>query len=427
MMKKKKESLLASKSVFCRVGRSSLFYNLRIPNLMEYPTKRTPDSVGDHGYIQHEAEDTQVWNVKITARCTAFVLENIPEANTLRLLIDESLKEWRSALSHHTTKACQPRKHSGSPVFSLEACGIERCQRLRDGTFSVNVELPNSFENGDAIQLSASGEGDSKPKAKRDVVVKLLTMLLTIGPQKVHLPASAFHDGQDAIDNIREVAACARENLFVLLSLDSADDYELADLASLRNLPVHARWLPEPRKNNRARRSQTASAIANFTDEPPEEAVRRISRVLEALVKFCRMAKDGKFWPSFPTKAQRQFLMANVEPGALRTIVEDSECLFKVEEEVTEIGLQWYIKLQKHDQERTCVASSNKIPVQQTASPTVPLLLIEHSIAPRPTRPCPAKSALKSASKHMDDAGEASSSSIAPRVHPRNTGAITYC
>ena len=148
------------------------------PILMEDSTERAPDSVGGHGNIQppdtvrghgniqQQAENITRWNVRITAGCVAFVLGTSPEVRMLRSLIDASLKKhaWRSALSHHATRSCQPRKHSGSPVFSLGDCGLDRCPRLPNGRYSVYIKLPNSYEQGDAIKLSASGGGGSKKK-----------------------------------------------------------------------------------------------------------------------------------------------------------------------------------------------------------------------------------------------------------------------
>ena len=136
------------------------------PILMADSTERAPDSVGGHGNIQQQAENITVWNVRITAGCVAFVLGTFPEVRILRSLIDDSLKEiaWRNALSHHATRSCQPREHSGSPLFSLGDFCLDRCPRLPNGTYSVYVELPNSYEQGDAIKLSASGGGGSKKK-----------------------------------------------------------------------------------------------------------------------------------------------------------------------------------------------------------------------------------------------------------------------
>ena len=402
------------------------------PMLMEDSTERAPDSVGGHGNIQlpgtvgghgniqQQAEHINVWNIRITAGCLAFVLGTFPEVRTLRSLIDDSLKEnaWRNALSHHATRSCQPRKHGGSPVFSLGDCGLDRCPRLPNGRYSVYVELPNSYEKGDAIKLSASGGGGSKKEAKRDVVLKLLTMLLTIGPQKIHLPAGAFTFGQDAINNIREVAYLANDALFEQLSLVDTSDGALADLMVALYSSVHARRRPE-RRFVTARTSQTASAPVNIMDESPGEGICRISGVVRMLVEFCRTARDGKFWPSKANLAQRHFLMTNVQPGPLRTIVEDNARLFELEEEATEIGRQWCIKLQKHDQEPTCAASNFVgIPVEQTASPQT-----RQRRPPPPTRPVPKRSA----ASDTDDAAreQASSSSIAPPPNPRG-GAMSF-
>ena len=166
-------------SVFCRLGTSSLFYNLPTPNIMAYNTERAPDSVGGHGNMQQLAESKQVKDVRITQACVAFVLGTFPEVRTLRSLINGSLKEttWRSALAHHTTRTCQPQKHDGSPVVSLESCGMNRIAHLPNGRFSVDVTLPNSYENGDAIQLSASGEGSSKSESKRNVFLYSWTLV----------------------------------------------------------------------------------------------------------------------------------------------------------------------------------------------------------------------------------------------------------
>ena len=137
------------------------------------------------------------------------------------------------------------------------------------------------------------------------------------------------------------------------------------------------------------------------------------------LVEFCRTARDGKFWPSKANLAQRQFLMTNVQPGTLRTIVEDNARLFELEEEATEIGRQWCIKLQKHAQEPTRAASNLvEIPVEQTASPQN-----SQRRPPSPTRPVPRRSA----ASDTDDAARerASSSPTAPSPNPR-AGAMSF-
>ena len=122
-------------------------------------------------------------------------------------------------------------------------------------------------------------------------------MLLTIGPQKIHLPAGAFTFGQDAINNIREVAYLANDALFEQLCYVDTSDGALADLMVALYSSVHARRRPE-RRLFTARTSQTASALANFMDESPEEGINRISGVVPILVEFRRTARDGKFWPS---------------------------------------------------------------------------------------------------------------------------------
>ena len=48
--------------------------------------------------------------------------------------------------------------------------------------------------------------------------------------------------------------------------------------------------------------------------------------------------------------------MAYVQPGTLRKTVEHNSHVFKLEEEVTEVGRQWYIKLQDQAREINCAA-----------------------------------------------------------------------
>ena len=48
--------------------------------------------------------------------------------------------------------------------------------------------------------------------------------------------------------------------------------------------------------------------------------------------------------------------MAYVQPGTLKKAVILNSRIFKLEEEVTEVGRQWYIKLQDQAQEPNCAA-----------------------------------------------------------------------
>ena len=121
--------------------------------------------------MQQEVDEFAACNFNIRSKCVVFVLENIPEVVELRSLVDYSVREncWR------------PR--FGDRVISVSFCGPERFQRLPNGRFFVEMELPHSYENG-FFELSASGEGDSEKAAQRDVVLKILKMLLTIAPER---------------------------------------------------------------------------------------------------------------------------------------------------------------------------------------------------------------------------------------------------
>ena len=97
---------------------------------MASSSERAPDCVGEHGNMQQQVDNVAACNFRISSLCVEFVLENIPEVEKLRSLVDYSVCEycWR------------PR--FGDRVISVSFRGPERFQRLPNGRFSVRVELP---------------------------------------------------------------------------------------------------------------------------------------------------------------------------------------------------------------------------------------------------------------------------------------------
>ena len=316
-------------------------------------------------------------SICITKECVNFIFEELPESRNLQALIARSVKtaatkkvvgnELRSALSHHTTQACQPKKHSGAPVVSLAACGLneDSCVQLPSGRFVVCVDLPNSYEAGDNLQLSASGEGSDRKEALRQATLKILTTLLAIAPEKVLLPPGAFARGQDAIDDIREAAALVQTDLFWYIFRHHSEVSDaLRSLVPLRHLNPHPRQRPEA--TNEGRQRQTASAPS--TNETAEERRRRIDTVVRMLMTYCHKSAEGEFWPDKPTRLQKQFLMTFVHPGTLKQIVQDHDGIFKLEW-CGDNSKRWYIKLQEPKQGHPASASSGPEELNQIHHP----------------------------------------------------------
>lgn len=355
---------------------------------MAYPSARAPENVDDQRNSGSASDDYMAFpktgsassdpmaSICITRDCVNFIVEKLPESRNLQALIAESLKtvaakkvnnELRSALSHHTTRACQPKKHSGAPVVSLASCGlnVDNCVQLPSGSFSVCVDLPNSYEAGDNLQLSASGEGRNQIEALRQATMKILTTLLAIAPAKVHLPPGAFARGQDAIDDIRAAASLVQTDLYWYIFRHSSDvSDDLRSLAPLRNLFAHARQRPEA--TNAGPKRQTASAPS--ANETEEERRRRIDTVVRMLMKYCHTSAEGEFWPDSPTPLQKDFLMTFVHPGTLKQIVQDHDGIFKLEW-CGDNSKRWYIKLQEPKQGHPASASSGPEELNQIHHP----------------------------------------------------------
>ena len=80
----------------------------------------------------------------------------------------------------------------------LNECGIEDFTK-RGNLFEVIVRLPNAFCDGDRISIEAVGSSTNIKAAKEDCVHKVISLLLAIGPEKVHLHPSFFPSGGEAI------------------------------------------------------------------------------------------------------------------------------------------------------------------------------------------------------------------------------------
>ena len=173
----------------------------------------------------------------------------------------------------------------------------------------------------------------AKKAAIADAVFKALQILLTLGPEKVHLPPNNFSAGEESIDIIRIAASSARTKLFEFLDGDGLL-FSTEHMTPLLHVDPNPRW--RPGRNNLER--------AGFDDsrETDDEKKQRIVGVVAALTRFCQRSGDGKFRPYLPTAAQKACLIAIVVPYTLKSIVDDHRDVFELHEEE---GFKWSVSL----------------------------------------------------------------------------------
>ena len=126
------------------------------------------------------------WNVHFSALDVEAIQKVSGICKLRSLMFDPKVKGprgWRHILAHHTTRAHQPRKQPAT-CESLIVEGIDG-KRLE-----VMVRLPNAFCDGDRISIEAVGSSTNITGATEDCAHKLTSLLLAIGPEKVHLHPS---------------------------------------------------------------------------------------------------------------------------------------------------------------------------------------------------------------------------------------------
>ena len=97
--------------------------------------------------------------------------------------------------------------------MSLIECGIGEVTK-RDNLFQTTVNLPNAFYNGDRISIEAVGSATNQKGAKEDCVQKVMSLLLAIAPEKVHLHPNFFSNGAVSIQLLVDEARKAHLELF---------------------------------------------------------------------------------------------------------------------------------------------------------------------------------------------------------------------
>ena len=133
------------------------------------------------------------WRVHFSAADVEAIQNVRGIANLRQLMLDVKVRGpvgWRPVLAHHTTTACQPRKQTGT-IDSLIVGGLDKVT-WRNNQFEVTTLLPNAFADGDRISIEAVGSSTNMKGAKENCVHKLLSLLLALGPEKVHLHPNFF-------------------------------------------------------------------------------------------------------------------------------------------------------------------------------------------------------------------------------------------
>ena len=171
------------------------------------------------------------------------------------------------------------------------------------------VRLPNAFYDGDQISIEAVGSCTSKKGATNDVCQKLLSLLLAIALEKVHLCASGFIDDHRSIELLVDEAKKA--HLELVESRESPLNEE--QLSLTKN---HAEFpLPRsrPLATSSAQKTATSSAIKTaLADgiyrhlankyEPLGDGIIEQQKRDEEIVQICslcgRRGKKGIFDPS---------------------------------------------------------------------------------------------------------------------------------
>ena len=205
------------------------------------------------------------------------------------------------------------------------------------GGFFELLHLNGAYRKDDGIRILVGGHGTSEEAAIADAVFKTLQKLLTISPDKVPLPLQVFPGGADAITHIRAAASSANLKLFEKLRDEGLFSFteEMTPLLQLDLLSLAPRW---------RQASRNSSKRAGFDDssETDDEKEQRIARVVDMLTRFCRESRNGMFRPHEATAAQKEFLIANVLPYTLKSIIENHR-VFDLHQE--ENDFRWGVSL----------------------------------------------------------------------------------
>ena len=283
------------------------------------------------------------WNVQFSAADVEAIQKVSGICKLRSLMFDPKVKgprDWRHILDHHTTTACQPRKQTGT-CESLIVEGIDKSTE-RGNRFEVMVRLPNAFCDGDRISIEAVGSSTNMKGAKEDCVHKLISLLLAIGPEKVHLHPSFFPSGGEAILFLRHEAWKAHLSLF---------EWETSPLnwAQFSLIRVVARG-PEPRWRPLAIARE--AVLANYYKKVAEfEQKERDEEIVQVLFRLCGRQSDAIFYPSKVPQAQRdeetrQILARLLPPGGLKPFVLARPSLFEIVENNAEPW--WGIKMKTY-------------------------------------------------------------------------------
>ena len=114
-------------------------------------------------------------------------MESTPEFAALPTARDEEATvPYRQILSHHASTACQPQNDTW-PVPSLKACGVDTGLGAA-GHWRLTLSLPNSFEDGDGLDIAYVGPEHTKFKQCQTEAAKfVLASLLVNRPRGVCL------------------------------------------------------------------------------------------------------------------------------------------------------------------------------------------------------------------------------------------------
>ena len=258
-------------------------------------------------------------------------------------MIDPKVKGprgWRPILAHHTTTACQPRKQTGT-IDSLIVGGLDEVT-WRNNQFEVTTLLPNAFADGDRISIEAVGSSTNKKGAKEDCVQKLMSLLLAIGPEKVHLHTSFFPTGGDGIQLLVDEAWKAHLDLF---------DWDTSPLneAQFSLIEVMVRG-PKPRSRPLATCRARKEALAHYYQRVAEsQQGDRNEEIVQFLSRLCRERggkgnRGGIFWTNKVPEAQRNELMRRLPPRSLKPFVLARPNLFEIVENNAQQGA-WGIRM----------------------------------------------------------------------------------
>ena len=289
-------------------------------------------------------------NISLSVDCVDATLRNVPEVAEFGRLLAAVVPPHftRSTLSYHTTFSCQSGRHradvnsSDNKVSSCVSCSsIESFLRttaaiipyypcrVHGGAWFALLNLPSAYSKNDGIRIQVGGKGTSKEDAIADAVFKTLQILLTLGPKRVHLPRSNFNGGDDAIARIRAAASSARLKLFEFLRDERLFFSFGEEMTPLLRLDPNGGWRLAIRNTSRALR------------ETADEKKQRIDCVVAALIRYCNESQDGKFRPHQMSAAQREFLIANVVPYTLKSIVKNHG-VFQLHQEE---GFKWSVSV----------------------------------------------------------------------------------